>query len=47
MLMAVLIWCAFAVPLAVAVGRMLAGPAAVDPPAPPAARPPAGNLFPR
>jgi hypothetical protein len=44
LLMALLIWFAFAVPLAVAVGRMLAAPAVPRPPVPPAVRPPAGNL---
>ncbi len=42
--MALLIWCAFSVPVALAVGRMLAGPVGGHPPAPPALRPPARSL---
>jgi hypothetical protein len=44
LMMALLIWCAFSVPVALAVGRMLSGPAGANPPAPPAVRPPARGL---
>lgn len=39
---ALLIWCAMSVPIALAVGRMLAG-AGSDPPNPPIVREPARN----
>lgn len=41
-MMALLIWCAVSVPIAIAVGRMLAGPGG-NPPGPPLLRPPAPN----
>lgn len=40
---ALLIWCAMSVPIALAVGRMLAGAAGDDPPNPPIVRQPAPN----
>lgn len=43
LLTSVLIWFAFAVPVALAVGRMLAGTTDNDPPAPPTVRQPARN----
>jgi hypothetical protein len=40
---ALLIWCAMSVPIALAVGRMLAGAAGGNPPGPPIVRQPARN----